>query len=131
MKTFATLAFIGTISAQDLLTYCKDSSQCPADRYKGGCCQEMLIKRIAKTYTDAKVLKKIEDQLKKDPKTKPEDLPKKDERDPVWGNFQPVVFQGQEMVPGTKVQICMNAAMVKCRADHEERDGTLNNVQDL
>ena len=35
------------------------------------------------------------------------------------------------MEPGTSVKICMNAAMVRCRALHEERDGTLDNVKDL
>jgi hypothetical protein len=31
-----------------LLDYCKDSSQCSDEKYKGGCCQEMKVARISR-----------------------------------------------------------------------------------
>ena len=53
---------------------------------------------------------------------------------PEWGfiNAEDGPFRAQEMAVGTTTNICMNAAMVKCRADAEsEADGPINNVVDL
>merc|ERR1712179_130154 len=44
MRSFATLALIGAASAQDLLTKCNSTADCPGDKIAdGGCCQEMKV----------------------------------------------------------------------------------------
>ena len=55
--------------------------------------------------------------------------------DPTWGFVQSGPFQGGDMVVGAMTNICMNGAMVKCRADAEaasaREDGSIGNDVDL
>merc|ERR1711934_79332 len=102
MKT-AILALIGAASAQDFkIPFCAADADCGDAIADGGCCQTMEATAV------------------------PEEA--------EWGfiNAEDGPFKGQDMAVGTKTNICMNAAMVKCRADAEAAaGGPIDNVVDL
>merc|ERR1712226_174454 len=53
--------------------------------------------------------------------------------DPVWGNIQAGVFQGQDMVVGTTTSICMAQPFVDARlaAIADSDDSSTDNIEDL